>query len=189
MNTVTAVSGFNQAAASHELEAILTMVRSCMQCGTCTASCPNAAAMEAPPRHLWRLLLLGFTQEALASKSFWLCSSCYACTLRCPRGLPLTEAMAALKRLASRLDPGAVRDGAGFYGAFLDNVRRYGRVQETDFMGRYFLAMKNPLLPFSYAPLGLRLLGKGKLHRPSTAQQGKLEGLFATASGPQGDRS
>ena len=188
MNTVMADSSPDPEARL-ELEAILAMVRPCLQCGTCTASCPNAAAMAVTPRRLWRLLLLGFVGEALASQAFWLCSSCYTCTLRCPRGLPLTEAMAALRRLASRLDPGAARQGAAFYGTFMDNVRRFGRVQETQLMSRYFLAMKNPLLPLSFAPLGLRLLRKGKLHRASTAQQGRLAALFATASGDTGERS
>lgn len=188
MNTVMTNTGLDQEA-GRELKAILAMVRSCMQCGTCTASCPNAAVMEASPRRLWRLLLLGLTREALDSKSFWLCSSCYTCTLRCPRGLPLTEAMAALKRLASRLDPESAGQGATFYGTFMDNVRRFGRVQETDLMTRYFLAMKNPLLPFSYTPLGLRLFLKGKLHRANPAQKGRLSTMFAAAEGDKGDRS
>ncbi|NMC49284.1 MAG: 4Fe-4S dicluster domain-containing protein [Desulfovibrio sp.] len=175
--------------AGPELEAVRDMMRSCIQCGTCTASCPNAAAMDVSPRRLWRLLLTGHADEALASRSFWLCSSCYACTLRCPRGLPLTEAMAALKRLASRHDPAAAREGAAFYGTFMDNVRRNGRVQETDLMGRYFWAMKNPLLPLTFAPLGLRLLAKGKLHRPATEQRGRLGPMFATAAKDEGDRS
>lgn len=175
--------------AGPELEAVRDMVRACMQCGTCTASCPNAAAMDVTPRRLWRLLTTGHEDEALASRSFWLCSSCYACTLRCPRGLPLTDAMAALKRLASRHDPASLREGAAFYGTFLDNVRCYGRVQETALMRRYFWAMKNPLLPLSFAPLGLKLLRKGKLHRPSTGQRGRLGPLFAATAKEEGDRS
>jgi heterodisulfide reductase subunit C len=182
MSTVLADSGFDQET-GRELEAILAMVRPCLQCGTCTASCPNVAAMAVVPRALWRLLLTGFTREALASRSFWLCSSCYTCTLRCPRGLPLTEAMAGLRRLASRLDPDAAGQGAAFYATFMDNVRRFGRVQETELMTRYFWARKNPLLPLAYAPLGWRLLVRGKLHRPSPDQRGRLTDLFAAAEG------
>jgi heterodisulfide reductase subunit C len=187
MNALLARNGLD-AATGRELEAILDMVRPCLQCGTCTASCPNAASMEVSPRRLWRLLLTGRIREALDSRSFWLCSSCYTCTLRCPRGLPLTEAMAALRRLSSRCDARAAAEGATFYGTFLDNVRRFGRVQETDFMSRYFLARRDPRLPLTFLPLGLRLLGKGKLHRPDTEQRGRLESLFAREGEEQGDR-
>jgi heterodisulfide reductase subunit C2 len=160
------------------LARIQDMVRSCMQCGTCSASCPNAQAMDFTPRRMWRLLLSGFCDEVLASKTFWLCSACYTCTLRCPRGLPLTDAIGALKRLAGRPRPGADDKNGAFYRVFLDNVHKYGRVQEMDLMLHYFLAMRNPLLPLDYTPLGLKLLRKGKLHAPSGAHKGKLDRLF-----------
>ncbi|MFZ5810915.1 MAG: 4Fe-4S dicluster domain-containing protein [Thermodesulfobacteriota bacterium] len=174
-------------AAEMELDAIRKELQACMQCGTCTASCPNAFAMASPPRELWRLLLLGFVDDVLAAGSFWMCSSCYTCTLRCPRGLALTEVMAALRRLAARRYPEHAKSNATFYKAFMDNVRTYGRVQESALMTSYFLAMKNPVLPFAFLPLGLRMLGKGKLHGPSAGQKGRLEAMFEHAAA-QGDR-
>ena len=36
----------------------------------------------------------------LDSKTMWLCSICYQCHVRCPRGIPLTETIAKLKQLA-----------------------------------------------------------------------------------------
>jgi heterodisulfide reductase subunit C len=163
------------------LAQVRDMVGGCMQCGTCTASCPNAFAMDLSPRRMWRMVLLGLADRVLASKTFWMCSACYACTLRCPRGLPLTSAMAALKRLAGVRDlPGARRSGA-FYAAFMNNVHAFGRVQETDLMLRYFLAMRDPLLPLKYAPLGLKLLRKGKLHPAATERKGRLDALFEAA--------
>ena len=80
--------------------AIREKLRACMQCGTCTGSCANAFAMDYTPRQLWRMVQLGLTDELFNSKTFSLCSSCYYCTLRCPRGLPLTEAIHGLKQLA-----------------------------------------------------------------------------------------
>ena len=44
----------------------------CIQCGTCTASCPTAYAMDYTPRQLWRLVQLGLKEEVLSSNSFWL---------------------------------------------------------------------------------------------------------------------
>ena len=72
----------------------------CIQCGTCTASCPTAYAMDYTPRQLWRLVQLGLREDAMHSRTFWLCTNCYSCSIRCPRGIALTETMAALKRLA-----------------------------------------------------------------------------------------
>jgi len=175
-------------AAGIELEKVRDMVRACMQCGTCTASCPNAFAMHSPPRRLWRLLQLGFSDEVLEEGSFYLCSSCYACTLRCPRGLPLTEAMAALRRLSARRYPDKAGHNPTFYETFLGNLHKYGRIQETALMADYFLAMKNPLLPLEFTPLGLRMLAKGKLHAPSGVQKGRLDDMFDKAA-RQGDRS
>ncbi len=165
------------------LEDIRDTVRACMQCGTCTASCPNSHAMDLTPRSMWRMLLMSdvdptMTDEVLASHTFWMCSACYNCTLRCPRGLELTKAVYGLKRLARILgSPGASKRGA-FYETFTQNVRRYGRVQEVPLMMRYFLARRDPTLPLKFTPMGLRMLAKGKLHPPSSEHRGRLDALF-----------
>ena len=160
------------------LAEVQDIVRACMQCGTCTASCPNAHAMDLTPRRMWRMLLFGLCEEVFQSRTFWLCSACYTCTLRCPRGLPLAAAMAALKRLAAAGDDAANRKKALFYQEFMRNVEKNGRVQETGLMFHYFLAMRDPLLPLEYTPLGLKLLRKGKLHFGGGGQRGALAPLF-----------
>lgn len=158
-------------------------LKACMQCGTCTGSCPNSGAMDLVPRELWRLIQLGFMDEVFESKSFWLCAGCYTCTLRCPRGLPLIELMGALKHLA--LSQGIIRErkSPSFYRAFLENVRRNGRVRESELMGSYFLSMKNPVLPFSFMPLGWKLMTRGKLsiHFPKFSGEGKLDKIYRKA--------
>lgn len=160
------------------LAEVQDIVRACMQCGTCTASCPNAHAMDLTPRRMWRMLLFGLTEEVFQSRTFWLCSACYTCTLRCPRGLPLSAAMAALKRLAAAGDDAVNRKKALFYQEFMRNVEKNGWVQETGLMFRYFLVMRDPLLPLEYTPLGLKLLRKGKLHLGGGGQSGALGPLF-----------
>jgi heterodisulfide reductase subunit D len=75
---------------------------SCMQCGTCTASCPTAYAMDYTPRQLWQMMRLGMEEEVLNSQTFWLCTVCKSCQVRCPRGISLTDAMIALKEYATR---------------------------------------------------------------------------------------
>lgn len=139
-----------------------TLVTACMQCGTCSASCPNATHMDMTPRRVWRLLTLGQEKAVLDSETFHLCSNCYACTLRCPKGLPLTRAMNALKRKAGH-------GRASFYRHFVNQIRMNGRVHETSLMMRYLLAA-GPIKALSFAPLGMKLMKKGKIsltHTPA----------------------
>jgi heterodisulfide reductase subunit C2 len=151
--------------APEALQTIQDKIKACIQCGTCTASCPNEFAMDLTPRQLWRMVLMGETDAIFASQTFTLCSACYTCTLRCPRGLPLTEAMHDLKQMAFRSRMARYKPSTAFYGHFMDTIRRHGRIRETEFISRYFMTMapSKPMLPLSYTGLGLRLLRKGKM--------------------------
>jgi len=170
------------------LQDLQGMLQACMQCGACSASCPHSAHMDYTPRQMWRLVLWGEFAEIWRSHAFWLCSNCYTCTLRCPRGLALTEAVNALKRLAPRQTLHERREAA-FYQVFMASVRKYGRVQEMDMMLRYFGAMKDLRLPIKFAPLGSRLFWRGKIHRDTRwfSGQKKLERLFTKAREMEGE--
>lgn len=78
------------------------LIRRCIQCGTCSTSCPTAFAMDYTPRQVWRLLQLGFVEQVLNSKTFWLCTVCGACQVRCRRGIDIKDEMVALKEWAIR---------------------------------------------------------------------------------------
>lgn len=159
-----------------ELEEVRELMNACMQCGTCTASCPNAESMDLTPRMIWRLLQLGLGDMVFESRTFWLCSACYACQLRCPRGMPTTRAMAALKRAgALRREE---RFNAAFYRSFAENVRRYGRIQELALMNGYFMRMRDPLLPIKFAGLGMKLMRRGKVKPPDRSMRGRLDPIF-----------
>jgi len=145
------------------LAEIRNIVSACIQCGTCTGSCPNAFAMDLTPRQLWYNVLMGEKETIFHSKTFSLCSVCYYCTLRCPRGLPLTETMSALKQIAAKENLAPYKKSIRFYKSFMESVRRHGRVREMEFMTLYFLSMKNPLMPLQFAPLGMKLMSKGKV--------------------------
>jgi heterodisulfide reductase subunit D len=88
------------------LEAVdpLAKLRRCIQCGTCSATCPTAYAMDYSPRQVWRRVQLGLRDEVLNSSTFWLCTTCKACQVRCPRGIDLMDAMIALKEYAFGAD-------------------------------------------------------------------------------------
>jgi heterodisulfide reductase subunit C len=175
----------NHSDESHRLDLMADIqkkVQACMQCGTCTGSCPNSFAMDLTPRQLWRLAQLGEKDEIFNSKTFYLCSACYYCTLRCPRGLPLTETMGALKRLAAAEGMTKYKQSSNFYGTFMDTVRRYGRVREMEFINRYFLSMKNPFFPISegFMSVGMKLMKKRKIHleMPKLFGEGRFDRLF-----------
>jgi heterodisulfide reductase subunit C2 len=161
------------------LAEVRKMVNACIQCGTCTGSCPNAFAMDLTPRQLWYNVIRGEKETIFNSRTFFLCSDCYYCTLRCPRGLQLTHAMDELKQIAAKENLAPYKKSIRFYKSFMESVRRHGRVREMEFMTLFFMAMKNPLLPFTFAPLGIKLMGKGKVsvELPSKGR-GALEAIF-----------
>ena len=95
----------------------------------------------------------GFKRDVLGSFTIWLCTSCYSCTVECPRKIQVTDIMYALKRRA-------IEDGAYpkrfpipvLASEFAAMIRRKGRVTESWLVVRVFL--KTSIL---------RLLGMSKL--------------------------
>src|SRR4030042_73962 len=71
-----------------------------LQCGPCGGSCPSGADMDHTPRALFAMINSGMREEVLRSNTPWYCVSCYYCTSRCPKEIPITEIMYTLKRLA-----------------------------------------------------------------------------------------
>jgi Fe-S oxidoreductase len=63
----------------------------CMQCGTCSASCPLGDVLEYGPRQIILKARCGAIADVLASPSVWMCVGCYTCSSRCPRGIDLTD--------------------------------------------------------------------------------------------------
>ena len=154
----------------------------CIQCGTCTASCPTAYAMEYTPRKLMRMINVGMHEDVLKSNTFWLCTTCYSCTVRCPRGIAVTETMAALKRLSVAKGMEKKTDSARFYQTVMDMVRTTGRMHETQTMVRWMLRT-NPFQAFSFASLGLAMLRKGKmsLRAPKIKGVDQIQAMFDKA--------
>ena len=74
----------------------------CYQCGMCSGVCPAALNMDLPPRQIIELARLGLEQEIVNSKTFWICASCLACTVNCPRGFDLSKMMEAIRLLTLR---------------------------------------------------------------------------------------
>ncbi len=82
----------------------LEALYSCIHCGSCTASCPTANHMSLTPQRITRLIRLGMKDEVLESLAHWRCTSCDACTLHCPRKIPILDTIIGLKRYANEHD-------------------------------------------------------------------------------------
>ena len=73
----------------------------CFQCGACSSSCPLTTEMDLLPSTVIRYAQLGI-DEVLESKTIWLCSTCFNCEVRCPRGIDIANVMEALRQMVLR---------------------------------------------------------------------------------------
>lgn len=155
-------------------------VRRCYQCGKCTAGCPVAFASDVMPHQVLRFLQLGMKDEALDNRAIWLCSTCAACTTRCPNGIDLARVMDCLRVAAleeGRVDGG--REVALFNHHFLDSAARFGRVHELSLAATLNLKGRRP---FKDVDLGVKFLTHGKMKlMPSQAGGGVVARLVAAA--------
>ena len=81
-------------------------LKSCMNCGVCTAICPAAEFYDYDPR-----MIAGIVQskdeerieELLKSDIIWYCGECMSCKTRCPRGNCVGLIIMALRALSQDL--------------------------------------------------------------------------------------
>ncbi|MBF0624784.1 MAG: 4Fe-4S dicluster domain-containing protein [Magnetococcales bacterium] len=119
-------------------------IKMCMQCGVCSGSCPLGplGAWEFGPREIFQRVRAGKEEEILGSGAMWMCTSCYNCIVRCPRGLPITHIVHGLARYA--VETGKVKPTqptARFATkVFWNNIVKTGRVGEAALsMHLYFI--------------------------------------------------
>jgi heterodisulfide reductase subunit C len=73
----------------------------CYQCGMCSAGCPLTEEMTLLPNQVIRLLQLD-DWSVMDSNAMWICASCLACEVRCPKGVDLARVMEALRQIVLR---------------------------------------------------------------------------------------
>ncbi len=117
-------------------------VKLCIQCGTCSGSCPNASKMEYSPREIIAALRAGMLYRVLATNTVWLCTSCYFCTVRCPQEIRFTDIMYELKRLGIKYGIYPKTSAAPILSrTFVEMVDTYGRNPETLMMMKLYMRM------------------------------------------------
>ncbi len=150
-------------------------IKQCIQCGTCTGSCPTAYLMDYGPREVIAAFRAGMLDRVLKGNTIWLCTSCYSCTVRCPADIKITDIMYELKRLAIKYKsyPSDSKNPA-MTKIFVDNVHKYGRNHETELIAKFTLAHK-PSLSVKFAGMGLKLFAAGRLPILPKTIKGKEE--------------
>jgi heterodisulfide reductase subunit C len=138
-------------------------LKSCIQCGTCSGVCPLSVYMDYSPRQVMELTRSDFKNEVLRSHTIWLCASCYACTVECPREIRITDIMYELKQRAIKERvyprrfpiPVLARE-------FTEMVRKNGRITEMVLVMKLFLKT-SWLAAMSNWRMGLDLMKTGRL--------------------------
>jgi len=152
----------------------------CIQCGTCSATCPVSHFMDFTPRKIIAMVRAGFKEEVLRSFTIWLCASCYSCTADCPREIKITDVMYALKQLAIKEGIYPKRFPIPVMAQeFYKIVEKQGRNSEGRLMMN--MAMKtNPFRLLRYAKVGLKLFrtGRASLHEESIQNKDELKALL-----------
>jgi len=139
------------------VEKIIDKVKICIQCGTCSSSCPLNFAMDIPVRKLIALLKAGYSKQVLNSRTFWLCLSCYFCKVRCPKKIDLPEVMYNLHEVCLKqniLPENKIT--LQVYRAFIKVVNLFGRNFEPLM---FFLSLyKSPKKLLKFLNLGIFFL-------------------------------
>jgi len=133
-------------------------IPTCMQCGICAGSCPVSHEMDYTPRQLVRMVQLGLKKEVLSSNTIWICTTCFSCSVRCPRGIHPTELMETLKTIA--IAEGIENKNEKFDNVFSSVIKTGGRASEFLLISKYSLAEPGMI---KQLPFGLSMMAKGKL--------------------------
>ncbi|MBF0225912.1 MAG: 4Fe-4S dicluster domain-containing protein [Desulfobacterales bacterium] len=113
----------------------------CYQCRKCAAGCTVADETDYfTPDRLIRAILLGDKSTSLNNKLVWKCVSCYTCGTRCPNDIQTGKITETLKKMSkeAHIEP-LIPEVYYFHDSFLKSIRRWGRINEMEFMGSYEL--------------------------------------------------
>ena len=137
-------------------------LNACIQCGTCSGTCPSVEYMDHTPRRMIGMILADYKEEVLASNTFWYCASCFHCTVRCPSEIDIAGTMYALKRYSIWKhihQEGLV--GPIFSETFVKTILRSGRSYEPVMATSYlFSSGVKELIQEASMATGLMLKGR-----------------------------
>ncbi|MGA2499266.1 MAG: 4Fe-4S dicluster domain-containing protein [Tepidisphaeraceae bacterium] len=147
-------------------------VMACLQCRKCTDGCPVAARADFKPHELVRMVQFGQRAEVLASRMIWECMSCQTCITRCPQQVNIAAMNDTLRRISRAEGKSGNTAVAAFDDAFLNGVRRRGRLYEIGLMAAFKLRTRRFFQDVDKLPMMLR---KGKLPLLPKSVPGRAE--------------
>lgn len=107
-------------------------ISACYQCERCTNACPASQFMDIKPHQVIRYVQLGWREKLMASTTMWVCLSCEMCTTYCPNDVSVARVILALRNEAMKTGAKPKEKIlAAFHKTFLDELRRFGRVNEV----------------------------------------------------------
>ena len=140
------------------------------QCRKCTNGCPVTFAMDIYPDQVIRLVVLGQKERVLRCSTIWICSACETCTTRCPNEVDIAATMDALKEMAVKKGVQIPQPKTyAFHRAFLDDIKKRGRMFEGRLMQSYLLKSGELFRKLADGTikeeisLGLNMFKKGRL--------------------------
>src|SRR4030067_1655226 len=155
-------------------------LQGCYQCQKCSAGCPVAYAMDILPNQVIRHIQYDHRERVLASKTIWICASCYTCSVRCPNNIDIAKIMEPLRNLAihSGIKSGE-KDIPLFHSVFLDTIKSKGRIHELSLILQFKAKTRDFLKD---AGLGWKMYRRGKINLfPSKFGGGKeIQEIFNT---------
>jgi heterodisulfide reductase subunit C len=155
---------------SNEIENMLyasdqNPITNCIQCGTCSGTCPAIEFMDDSPRKIIGMIRADLKEDVLNSNTFWTCASCFHCSVRCPAGIGIAELMYALKRY-SMWNHSNAEDfiGPDFSESFVKMIVTYGRSYEPALAATYLPKYSaSDIMQEGLTASGLLLSGKMNL--------------------------
>jgi heterodisulfide reductase subunit C len=139
-------------------------ISNCFQCGKCTNGCPITFAMDVMPHKLMHLLQFGQIDEVLNNDTIWLCASCETCTTRCPNDIDIAHVMDSLRQLSNHQKLKASQHSVPvFHAAFLNSLKRHGRVHETEVALAYLIKDSGLLGILKLGGYGFAMFLRGKI--------------------------
>jgi heterodisulfide reductase subunit C len=119
--------------------------------------------MNHTPRRLIGMINADLKEDVIASNTYWICASCYHCTVRCPSRIDIAEVMYALKRYSiwhHQYQEELV--GPEFSEAFVKTIVRSGRSYEPVLAPSYMFSF-SPKEFFQEALTATKMMLKGRI--------------------------
>lgn len=156
----------------------------CYQCSMCSDGCPVAYAMDYYPNQIIHLVRLGLKDIALNSTTIWLCASCETCATRCPNEIDIVRLMDTLREESVKSGVNnRVSNILKFHQAFLDQIKKKGRIDEVSLMMSYEMKSREFLSVPKIKELmdmAMGMFKKGKIKLPSLKRHstGEIKSIY-----------